>query len=542
MSIYRSEYHEVARRAFSMWNRDAASPSFGSFDRLWWGWKFKDFGDATLQYAARLTLAYAEETGRTASLPSLVDGFVQHVKAIQLSDGSFDQCYPNERTPGVIYDILSTLVTVRKSRWVSEEGAGDLDEIMRRAVTFCLRTDEKHGEVANHIAEFAYELLHYAQFSGDERARKRGEQYLERLLRLYDVDEGWFHEYHGPDGGYQTRALRYVVKCAAISNDPKLWEVAERAARFAGEILMPDGSVHPMLGVRSTALVYPAGFEILARRNSELRPIADRIRYAWEQRRVPLPSTLDFQNAIRLGDDAREAAELVGEPAPLAAPPAVATGTKSFKNAGIVIQRTESTALYVASRLGGVVVLYGRDADGTWRLRYEDSGYLLRDGDTRFVTRMPNAGEVTSSSDRRIVVRSRFQRSLHDEVTPFRMVVLRILNLTVLRSQWIGDLFRKVVVKRLMGESEKIDVALEREILIEDGRLSVRDRITGAARGRLFRCRRVTGMHMASSRYVQEEELSDLPLEWLREIPWSAAGETASVIDVETAAGAPAHA
>jgi hypothetical protein len=149
---------------------------------------------------------------------------------------------------------------------------------------------------------------------------------------------------------------------------------------------------------------------------------------------------------------------------------------------------------------------------------------------------MPNAGEVTSSSDRRIVVRSRFQRSLHDEVTPFRMVVLRILNLTLLRSQWIGDLFRKVVVKHLMGESEKIDVALEREILIDDARVSVRDRIIGNARGRLFRCRRVTGMHMASSRYVQEEELADLPLEWLREIPWSAAGETASAIDVPTAA------
>lgn len=532
MSIYRSEYHEVARRAFSMWNRDAASPSFGSFDRLWWGWKFKDFGDATLQYAARLTLAYAEETGRTASLPALVGGFVEYVKQIQHRDGSFDQCYPNERTPGVIYDILSTLVTVRQSRWITENDARDLDEIMRNAVTFCLRTDEKHGEVANHIAEFAYELLHYAKLSGDERARRRGEQYLERLLRLYDREEGWFHEYHGPDGGYQTRALRYVVKCAAIGNDAALWEVAERAGRFAGEILMPDGSVHPMLGVRSTALVYPAAFEILACRHNDFRSIADRIRYAWEQRRVPLPSMLDFQNAIRLGDDAREAAELAGEVEPLAAPPAVATGERSFENAGIVIRRTDDTALYVATRLGGVVVLYARDADGQWRLRYEDSGYLLRDGESRYVTRAPNGAEVTSRNAQRIVVRAGFQRSLHDEVTPVRMVLLRILNLTVLRSQWIGDLFRKVVVKHLMGESEKIDLTLEREIVIEGDGVVVRDRISGPARGRLFRGRRITGMHMASSRYFLEDELAELPLEWLREIPWSASGETTSEVAV----------
>ena len=44
-NIYRDEFERVARRAFSMWNRDPASPSFGSFDRQYWGWKYKDFGD-----------------------------------------------------------------------------------------------------------------------------------------------------------------------------------------------------------------------------------------------------------------------------------------------------------------------------------------------------------------------------------------------------------------------------------------------------------------------------------------------------------------
>ena len=43
---YEREFEATARLAFSMWNRDPASPSCGSFDRPWWGWKFKDFPEA----------------------------------------------------------------------------------------------------------------------------------------------------------------------------------------------------------------------------------------------------------------------------------------------------------------------------------------------------------------------------------------------------------------------------------------------------------------------------------------------------------------
>jgi len=498
-----------------MWNRDPASPSFGSFDRQWWGWKFKDFGDATLQYAARLTIAYAEEIGATATLPALVEGFVGHVQQLQLRDGSFDQCYPNERTPGVIYDILSTLVAIRRSGWVGGESARQLDDAMSRAVGFCLRTDEKHGEVANHIAEFAYELLNYAAFSGDERARRRALGYLDRLLSLFEREEGWFHEYHGPDAGYQTRALRYVTRCAELLDDTALWDVAERAARFVGELLMPDGSVHPMLGVRSTALVYPSAFERLAARDSQFRPLADRIRYGWEKRRVPMPSAIDFQNAVRLADDARDAAELAGDTqAPVVPPPITPTdGWRVFEKAGVMTRKTDRQALYVGVRLGGPVVMYGRETSGDWTLRYEDAGYLLRD-DKVWVSRAPNAGELVSRTDEAVVLRTRFHRSLHDEVTPGRMLLLRLLNLTVLRSQLLGDLFRKIVVRHLMGEHPPSAVALERTVRVEGEHVQVRDRIIGRNGAKLFRCRRLTGMHMASSRYFQDAELAALPVGW----------------------------
>lgn len=527
MSIYHTEYRHVARAAFSMWNRDPASPSFGSFDRQWWGWKFKDFGDATLQYGVRLALPYAEELGASNILPDLVAGWIAHCQRIQSRDGSFDQCYPHERTPGVIYDVLSTLVTVRQSRWIDDKGRASLDDIMRRAVAFALKTDEKHGEVGNHIAEFAYELLNYSAFSGDDAARRRGQQYIDRLLSLFNREEGWFNEYHGPDCGYQTRALRYVAKCAQLTSDNDIWEVAERGGAFVAELMMPDGSVHPMLGVRSTALVYPSAFELLARRNGRFRDAADRIRFAWEQRRVPLPSVIDFQNGIRLADDARDAAELARDREPVLSPPPLppTDGWKFFTHAGLAVRRSGSLAVYVAVRLGGAVVVY-EDTD----LAYEDAGYLLR-GDKVSVSRMPNAGELTFAGVDTLKIRARFHESLHDELTPLRMIALRVLNLTVLRWQWVGDLFRKLVVSRLMADPRPLDVTLEREVRTAGSQLVIDDRVTSAVArpGELFRCRRITGLHMASSRYFQADELKSLPLEWTRRIEWNGTDAVSTV-------------
>ena len=75
-NIYLSEFEVVAKQAYSMWNREPASLAFGSFDRTYWGWKYKDFSDATLQYAVKLAAEYSQMVGRTSVLPSLLEAYV----------------------------------------------------------------------------------------------------------------------------------------------------------------------------------------------------------------------------------------------------------------------------------------------------------------------------------------------------------------------------------------------------------------------------------------------------------------------------------
>lgn len=551
-NTYLTEFELVVRQAISRWNRDPASPSRGSFDRKFWGWKFKDFSDATLQYAVKPALEYFLREGTTEVIPAWLTDYVRFLQAIQLADGSFNQCYPFERTPGVVYDVFPALISVHQSPYLTSQDRHALEGIIQRALDYVLRSEEKHGEIANHIASYAYALFLYDEHYREARARRRGEDYLVRLLALMDKNEGWFQEYRGPDPGYQTRTMRYLAKCALLLNAPEIWEALQKSADFMEATLMPDGSVHPMLGTRATALLYPSGFEVLGAHEASYLGLARRVRSAWDRGLVPLPSWLDFDNAIRLADDALDAAEAVqaqaqdsgGGPVQeppeeayalsedLSGPPETGQTVTDFSRAGIMIVRHPRYRLYLGYRLGGVVIVYGRH-HGHWDLLHEDSGYLLRvsRGEQSWVTRQPDSGRLVASTRDRLVVQAGFFQSLHDELTPWRFLLLRCLNLTILRSQWLGDVFRRIVVRHLMTARQQSPYTLRREIRLTDETITVNDHISpkagspGAPPGSLFFGRRITGMHMASARYFQSQELKALPVAWLQEVRWSGPGE-----------------
>ncbi len=527
-SIYLEEAEKVARQSFSMWNREPASSSYGSFDRQYWGWKYKDFSDATLQYGVRLAVEYATSRGWVNSLPELLRGYVSYCASIQLKDGSFNQCYPFERTPGVIYDILSTLIYVRRNSLLEDSAASSqLDQIIEKAVGFALKTDEKHGEVANHLAQYAYELLNYAAYAGSDPAKAKAEQYIDRFMGSFESVEGWFLEYNGPDPGYQTRCLRYLSKIAGMLCSDELWRKVALAAGFVNEVMMPDGSIHPMLGCRSTALLYPSAFEALAAKDPEWQSLAARVHDVWSRRKVPMPSEIDYGNAIRLADDALDAhfhlksTDVKAGSRPIILP----DGDRDFSVAGIHIRRDKNRVVYVGSNIGGVVITYSKSSSKNWELAYEDSGFMLKSATEAWITRMPGVGTVTKCERNQIKINTVFAKSLHDEVTPFRLIVLRILNLTLFRSQWMGDLFRKLVVSKLMSGLKIAPMRHHRDVVLDAKAVRITDRIEGHGRLKsakfvLFRCRRSIGTHMASSRYFQEDELQIVGLQWTNMLPW----------------------
>ena len=309
-SAYEREALGFARLAMSHWNREPSSPSFGSFDRAYWGWKKKDMPDATLQAAVALCTRLAEREGHAEAAKPLLRGFVGHLEDIQHPNGSFDQIYPYEFAPGVVHDMLGSLLGLLRSPLLAPELEPRLERVIRRALDYALSSDEKHGEIANHFAEYASELINAGHVLGEARATARGKEYLARTLALLTPGEGWFSEYDGPDAGYQTRLLAFLTRIAELTADEALWKTCEEAADFVERLLMPDDALHPMFGVRSTALVYPSGFERLAARSPRFACLAERVHASWADASTPVPSRIDFENGVRLAEDAFEAAAI----------------------------------------------------------------------------------------------------------------------------------------------------------------------------------------------------------------------------------------
>lgn len=528
--------HAVSYSLFAMgqWHREPSAPSYGCFDRQYWGWKKKDLPDAALQQAIALVLRLADHTGETGSLPPLLDAYVAFMRRIQRADGSFDQIYPYEKAPGVVHDILSSLILLWRSPLLSQPSRLDLEGVMARAVKYALQSDEKHGEIANHFAHYAWELTHYGETFGNSAALAGGRRYLDRTLALFNDREGWFREYDGADAGYQSRCVAFLSRVAELTGDEQLWPVLGQAGGFLGRMAMPDGSFHPMLGVRSTALTYVSGFERLALRFPELAWLADRVHAAWAAGRALTPGLLDFENGLRIADDAFDAADLrarrlaPGDRGRMAADDA--PGAFDLPDAGLSCRHVDTgvaaRTIHVATRLGGVVVVHDCRPGHESGLSFEDSGYLVELADSsRWVMRHAGSGDGMSVGDSEISLEARFVRALHEDMSPSQLLLLRSLNLTVLRSQFVGDLFKKLVVRRLISGRRHLPLSCRRRISIEAGRVVVEDifvvpaSLAGRLKGaRLLRCRRAIANHMASSRYFQPQEM-ELRQPWTEEVP-----------------------
>jgi hypothetical protein len=206
--------------------------------------------------------------------------------------------------------------------------------------------------------------------------------------------------------------------------------------------------------------------------------------------------------------------------------------------AGIAIYASERRRACIATRMGGAYSVYVRRDEG-WTLVREEAGYLLKSAPNRgaWVTRLAGVGELKEHRPDGCRIEAPFVRSLHDEVTPPRMLLLRVLNLTVLRVQWLADVFRKLVVRHLISGVESLPLRLERSISLEQDAITVTDRIVGntsrPSGTQLYACRRVTGAHMASSRYFQAAELDGA---WLEALAWDHAGPFARTQRIEAKA------
>lgn len=504
------DLERALRRLLSEQNRDASTPTHGSFDRRHWSWKLVDFPEATFQRNA-WPLAWwysrlAADDPRRPMLLAAVRAALGYACRIQHGNGAFDQAFPNEYSFGATAFLVAPLLAAwRVVREVLDpaEGAA-IEACLRRGADFLCRHDETHGHIANHLAGAVWSLVQCADAFADPRYEARAMELLGRILGRQST-EGWFLEYEGADPGYQTLCIHYLAQVASRRSLPDLDTALTRAVEFLAWFVHPDGSFGGEYGSRRTAVFYPGGIALLAARLPLARRMTEFMAASIADGAAVGLADVDMGNLAPLAastllmvDAMKGKAALDSVPLPWEG----AEARRDFPEAGLHLRGLGRYYAVLGASNGGVLKVFDREAR---RLVLDDAGYLgeTRDG-ARLTTQVTERGRICRVDGDTVELEADFHALKAPVPTPTQFLILRLLNLTFMRSIFFGNLVKALLVRLLISGRAALPLRLVRRVTFSANGVVVDDRIKTQGRLDLRRLgcgQPFVAVHMASSRY-----------------------------------------
>lgn len=512
---YLSQVLQCTPHILSNLDRDPLSPSYGSFDRKYWGWKFKDFSDATLQCAVMplMRVWQIQHSDNpyygSLALKQWIHAAMDYLVKIQHPDGSFDQCYPNERAVGVVYDVFEAMVLYHEGllQLASEERRQWFRVKMRKAAEFALHHVENHGMIANHFAHYAYISFLMGRFFGEREFELLAESWLRKTLSLQD-EEGWFLEYVGADPGYETRNLHYLTKIYQEFSNPSLREPIQNSIqKFLVYCVHPDGTLGGEYGSRNTMLCYPAPFERMSSEIPEAMAISRSLRMSLQRSDTQKLHALDLDNMLRLANSYLEAYVQPEATGPESVLPCHQNSLhKIFRRAGIYIETTADFYLIVNLAKGGVYKMYAKNPA---RLILSNTGYAAdRLRGPRICSNFDQSSPDWTCDANEIQLTGKFYQTLQENVSVWQFLVLRLLAVSFLRLDWLAIRFRRYIASRLFLRKVPHQMQLMRRFIVENDCILIQDRITNISGIRsLLTTTHSTPTHMASSKYFSLSQI-----------------------------------
>jgi hypothetical protein len=501
LNPYLDQAHRVLPRLLALFDADATSPMYGQGDRFHWAWKLIDFANGTFQGAAhglaRLLadglLPSSFDEGRVLKR---IDAMYTGARALTRRNGSLEEAFPYESsfcvTALVAYDLLTAiellgdrLDATTQQRYVA---------VVEPMVRFLHRADETHGFISNHLATAAAALFKWTAVSG-KSADDRGREILDRVLGAQS-DEGWFREYDGADPGYQSLCTYYLADLHRLRPDLNLAEPLARSVRFLWHFAHPDGSFGGLYGSRNTRFFVPAGVEALAPHVPEAAALARFMRRAVACHRTVTLDVMDAPNLVPMFNTYCWAASLCRAGAGSVAKPDNDTLTLPaeareparlrWPKAGLIIDRGPRHYTVVSTHKGGVCCHFTRhealDANApdpfAGTRSHVNAGVVARSADDkRYSSQASWADNIaTINGDTvTVTVTAPLTRMRHRTPTPGQFIVLRVLNVTLMRSRAMGEWVKRVLVRMLitgggggLAAKNKRTIHLGPDLRIED--------------------------------------------------------------------------
>jgi len=459
-------------KILTLLDRNPHSPTYGCFDRNYWHYRLIDFPSGMAQeFVLPLALAFDTDTPhnpyhRQRKLVAWVEAGIEFAARSAHPSGSCDDYYPYEQAAGAAAFSLLACVESYELLHLDRE---DLSAFFSRRADWLARHEEV-GRISNHQALIALALHRTGQLLSSSQWDHDRDRLLDRLLE-WQSPEGWFPEYDGMDSGYQTLTLW----CLARLHDDRPDERLEKAIRRSVELLLwflhPDGTFGGEYNSRNTYSFFPAGFERVGRWLPEALSVNERFAEALAVGNAPCHDddhilghhTWNYLIAYRDWVEDR--------PSPAASPP---TGRRWIKDAGLLVDRTENAALYVALSKGSI-------------FRYYRDGRFVC-SDTQLSVRVRHRGKIRTAAGHlvsgfnvevdigTIRVEGPLAWAKQARMTTARLVILRLGMLTI--GRLFPNLVRSLLQRLLIVGSRAAPLRLVRTLTRREGGWHVRDELT----------------------------------------------------------------
>lgn len=513
---------DIAPRLLSLLDREVRSPTKGSFDRVNWGWKFRDF-PLTMWQASMMPLATLYRhahpsnpySGR-ARLADWLSSAMEHTISRQHANGAFDSFTPFSQDHGVTLAMVLTLSTTAEllDDALSPDLRARTMESVTRACAFAAASDEDYAFINNHQAAFALAYLRAWRLTGDEGLGARGHEVLDRVC-AHQSRDGWFEEYRGPDPGYETFGLTYLALASRERPHRALPTALGRSVEFLAHCVHPDGSIGGNYGSRNTGQYAPGGLEVLAPTLPTAASIAEFVGRRLACGNVVTPGRCDDDNLPLLCFSYAVAATnaVPRQEAPGLLPCERDDVLRQFDDSRIVVAATQRYFAVTNLSKGGTLRVFDR---ATSAIAYEDAGYFLSSDAGDWSSQLLGESAATWGEESHVAeVNTRFARVKRELLTPAKFLLLRILNLTVFRSVRLGAMVRRMIIARLITGRERGAWRLRRRVTFEGERVVVHDEVTPNATKRVTFAsleRSLLPVHMGSAKYFHANELDALLL------------------------------
>lgn len=517
---YLQQCHAVLPRLLALYDTNPISHTYGLGDRLRWAWKLIDFGNGTFQGAAnglaRLLVHHLlPENISERSVIRRIDAMFKGTAALTRPNGSLEEAFPYEAsfcvTALIAYDLL-TAIELLGDRLV-ETQRKDYFRIIRPLIHFLRQSKESHALISNHLATAATALFKWSVLTGEDGS-ERGKEILNRILKEQSI-EGWFREYEGADPGYQSLCTYYLADLHHLQPGLSLGEPLTRSLQFLFYFAHLDGSFGGMYGSRNTRFYCPAGIEAVADNIPEAAALSGFMRKSISEMKTVTLSVLDEPNLVPMFNAYCWAAAIFQERqkngiTKNGSPPKtqvkqlpcfdLQAWRKHFPEAGILIDKGVHHYTIISYHKGGVCYHFPSDAQ-----TMVDTGVLIKDKGSHYYSTQAyrNDNDVKLSEDT-IEITSQFSKEPHSLPSPSQMIILRMLNITIMRNLAIGNFIKKLLVRLLITGKKSMPIKNIRTITLGQ-QLCIRDQIIGNINDfeKVETDRPFSMIHMASQGYWQ---------------------------------------